>query len=152
MWAESRPKASRAGFGTRNGSRTTLVGVLLVCLCGGCRLARDVTFAYLNLSGTAIYVESVSGFSVDPSPGYLGPSTSGTNRYEQASATFFEPVQVAEELNLHWKEDDSPRRVTVRRADAGLPPRLTYAHVRFTYLGSNNWQVSSLPATAPVKE
>ncbi len=116
----------------------------------------QVTFEWFNLTTNQIWVIEVIGLPQEAQAGRLMPSHA-EDQLEVAASVFSETVRVKDRIRIEWKEAGAqgwqgdpnlagfPQGVShyaeFKRADLGIPAKLTHGKVRFTYLGGEKWRV-----------
>jgi hypothetical protein len=145
-----------------NAIKSFALGAMLMLACGGCmrRSSADVTFEWFNLSTNEIWITDVAGIPKNASCGRL-VSSPAEDQIHAAASAFSETVRIADRITITWIEGGKegwpgglkpgqlvppgiPHTVGYKRDDLGLPPKLETAIIRFTYLGSDKWRITSL--------
>jgi hypothetical protein len=119
----------------------------------------EVDFEWFNLSTNEIWVADASGLPDQSWAGRLMP-VHGEDQLSVAASVIMETVRIKDQIVIKWKEngkegwphgvtslpDGTPRTGVIheavfKRADLGIPPKLTHGKVRFTYLGGDKWRI-----------
>src|SRR5665213_644490 len=159
----SRPIALKCATKSKTQNRRLIchliIPLLLAFACGtGCSRG-DVEFEWFNLSTNEIFVTDAVGLPDQSWAGRLMP-VHGEDQLSVAASTIMETVHIKDQIVIKWKEngkegwsrgaatlpDGNPatgvaHEAAFRRADFGIPARLTHAKVRFTYLGGDKWRI-----------
>jgi hypothetical protein len=141
--------------------KTLIIPMLLVFACcgSGCGVGAEVDFEWFNLSANEIFVTDAVGLPDQSWAGRLMP-VHGEEQLSVAASVIMETVHIKDQIVLKWKENGKegwPRGVAslpnetpatgvvheaaFKRADLGIPSKLTHAEVRFTYLGQDKWRI-----------
>jgi hypothetical protein len=132
-------------------------------LLTGCSRRGNVVFEWFNLSTNQVWVTGVAGIPDEASCGRMMPDPAEDRLHVKASH-FMEPVQVAREIKVTWKEDTvtawqgglkpgelvppgASHDAAFDRTELGIPSRLNSGTIRFTYLGNRAWKVRLVTAS-----
>ena len=142
--------------------RNLIVYLFVIISCSGCvsgwRLP-EVGFEWFNLSANEIWVTDAIGLPDESYCGRLMPSQ-GEDQLSSTKSTIMESVRIEDTIVIKWKENGingwphgvetlpngTPatgvlHEATFKRADLGIPAKLSRARVRFTYLGGDKWRI-----------
>ena len=144
--------------------RNLIVCLLMIVSCSGCAGGTglpEVTFEWFNLSTNEIWITDGAGLPPDATPGRLMPSR-GESQLEVKASVFNESVRIKNQIRIVWKDNGKQgwpgglkevplqpptippgvgHEAEFKRADLGIPAKLTHAKVRFTYLGGDKWRI-----------
>jgi len=138
----------------------SIIALMLALLWTGCASIAglpEVTFEWFNLSTNQIWVVEAEGLPPDAYAGRLMPSPA-EEQLRVAASVFSETVHIKDRIKIVWKDGGAQgwpgglkpgelvppgvsHEVEFKRADLGIPAKLTHGKVRFTYLGGDKWRV-----------
>ena len=137
-----------------------VIALMPVLLCAGCVSVAglpEVTFEWFNLSTNQIWVVEVVGLPPEAHAGRLMPSPA-EEQLRVAASTYSETVRIKDRIRIVSKDNGAQgwpgglksgelvppgvsHEAEFRRAELGIPARLTHGKLRFTYLGGDKWRV-----------
>jgi YD repeat-containing protein len=148
----------------RMAMRNLIVCSLMFVSCSGCaggtRL-REVTFEWFNLSTNEIWITEAVGLPDQSWAGRLMPVHS-EGQLSVAGSVIMETVHIKDRIVIKWKDDGkqgwpgglkqvplqpptippgTAHEAVFKRANLGVPSKLTHAKLRFTYLGQAKWRI-----------
>ena len=138
--------------------------LLMIFACSGCAVGKslpEVDFEWFNLSTNEIWVVDCAGLPPEATCGRLMPCSSEEPRHVKGSE-FNETVHFKDKIVIQWKDNGKQgwpgglkevplqpptippgvgHEAEFKRADLGIPAKLSHAKVRFTYLGGDKWRI-----------
>jgi hypothetical protein len=144
--------------------RNLFVFLLMIISCSGYASGGDlpeVSFAWFNLSTNEIWITDVVGLPDESWAGRLMP-VHGEDQLSEASSTIMETVHIKGQITIKWKDNGkkgwpgglkqvplqpptippgTAHEAVFKRADLGIPAKLSSGKIRFTYLGNDKWRI-----------
>jgi len=140
-----------------------IIPLLLVFACcgSGCGVSAEVDFEWFNLSTNEIFVTDAVGLPDQSWAGRLMP-VHGEDQLSVAGSVIMETVHIKDRIVIKWKGNGKQgwpgglkqvplqpptippgvgHEAEFKRADLGIPAKLSHAKVRFTYLGQDKWRI-----------
>jgi len=144
--------------------RYLVAGLLMIiscsCCAGGAGLP-EVSFVWFNLSTNEIWITDVVGLPDESWAGRLMPVRS-EDQLSEASSTIMETVHIKDRIAIKWKDNGKQgwpgglkqvplqpptippgiaHEAIFKRADLGIPAKLSGGKIRFAYLGNDKWRI-----------